>query len=244
MIDLSIRYQVAIFGSFEDISPKPDTLKYFIDSFSDKELIPVTAQEINLLNPTNPINRLSLKSTDEVWSIEFSSSRIDIIKSNKDVGVVDMNTLDIFLEEAKKIVDVINTRFPKKFNRLSLVTRYLLPEMTKDSIAAIFHKNCNTINFFKEYEPVEWKNRVVTRIPITIQDEENINVISEINRIIGNLKINSQNQEIDRVELKFDINTFQGSTEFRFTITELIKFLDFALSLESDLKDQYEKMLN
>lgn len=244
MIDLSIRYQVAMFGNFEDISPKPETLKYFIDSFLDKELIPVTIQEVNLLNPTNPINRLSLKSQDEVWSIEFGSNRLDIQKSNKDVGVTDMNSLKIFLEEVKKIAEIINNKFPKKFNRLSLVTRYLLPEMSKEEITEIFHKTNNTIDFFKDNEPVEWKNRVVARIPVKIQDEETMNVISELNRIKGNLKVNSNIQAIDRVELKFDINTYQGLTEFRFSYNELIQFIDFAFNIESNLKEQYEKILS
>lgn len=244
MIDLSIRYQVAMFGNFEDISPKPDTLKYFIDSFLDKELIPVTVQEVNLLNPTNPINRLSLKSSDEVWSIGFGSNRVDIQKNNKDVGVTDMNSLKSFLDEVKKITEIINNKFPKKFNRLSLVTKYLLPEMTKEEITGIFRKNNNPIDFFKENEPVEWKNRVVTRIPVKIQEEETVNVISELNRIKGNLKINSKIVAIDRVELKFDINTYQGLTEFRFTHNELLQFIEFAFELESNLKDQFEKTLN
>lgn len=245
MIDINLRFQLAVFGSYEDISPKPDTLKYLIDAFADKELIPTTVQELDLANPLNPINRLSLKSTDEVWSVDFGANRIDIQKNNKDVGIVNMGELKQFLEEAKHIVEVIEKKFPKKHNRLAIVTRYLMKAMTKEEISNIFHKNVNTIDIFKQSEPIEWNNRVVTRIQKKLSDkEEIINVIAELNRIKGNLKINSKNEEVDRVELRIDINTYQGITDYRFEFADIVSFVEEANKLENKIKTDYIDLLS
>lgn len=245
MIDINLRFQLAMFGSYEDIAPKPDTLKYFIDAFAHKELIPTTVQEFDLVNSLSPINRLSLKSADEVWSIDFSANRIDIQKNNKDVGVVDMGELNQFLEETKQIVKIINKKFPKKHNRLAIVSRYLLKQMTKEEISEIFYKNVNTIEIFKQSEPIEWNNRVVTRIQQKISEsEEVINVIAELNRIKGNLIINSKNEVIDRVELRFDINTYQGTTDYRFELKDLVAFVEESAKIENNLQNEYINLLS
>ncbi|MFY7665981.1 hypothetical protein [Flavobacterium sp.] len=244
MIDINLRFQLALFGNYEDISPKPDTLKYLIDAFADRELIPTTVQELDLVNPLNPINRLSLKSTDEVWSIDFGADRIDIQKNNKDIGVVTMGDFKEFLEEAKIIVELIDKRFPKKHNRLAVVSRYLLKKMTSKEMSELFYKNVNTIEIFKVNEPIEWNNRVVTRVKKKIsENEEIINIVADFNRIKGNLFINSNNEIIDRAELRFDINTYQGTTDFRFEFKDLISFVDQAASIEDKLQQDYINLL-
>jgi hypothetical protein len=244
MIDINLKYQIAIFGVFEDITPNSDTLKYLIETFADKELIPTTFQELNPIIPDQIINRLSLKSSDDVWTIEFSSNRIDIIKSNTNFGVTKMNSVSEFVNDVKDIIKKINDKFPKKYNRLALVTRHLLKEMSIEEMSSIYHKTVKTVETYQKSEPVEWNNRVVARIPVLIKNEETFNIISEINRIKGNLKINSKLQKIDRVELKFDINTFQAITEYRFDFEDLIIFLDNALKIEENLELEYLKLIS
>ncbi|MDI9313021.1 MAG: hypothetical protein QM535_22615 [Limnohabitans sp.] len=244
MIDLNLKYQIAIFGVFEDITPNSDTLKYLIETFADKELIPTTFQELNPLIPDQIINRLSLKSSDDVWTIEFSSNRIDIIKSNTNFGVTKMNSVSEFINDVKDIIKKINDKFPKKYNRLALVTRHLLKEMSIEEMSSIYHKTVKTVETYQKSEPVEWNNRVVARIPVLIKNEETFNIISEINRIRGNLKINSKLQIIDRVELKFDINTFQAITDYRFDFEDLKIFLDKALEIEENLELEYIKLIS
>ncbi len=241
MKDIDLRYQTVLFGNFEDIGPKPDVLKYFIDKFSDKELIPTTFQE---LTPHGPINRFSLITSDEVWSIGFSINRLDIQKTNKNVGVTEMGNLERFILDIKGIVKVIHDKFPRKFNRLSLVTRYLLKQMDGKEFSAIYHKLNNSIDIYKKNEIANWKNRTVARIPFKIGEKEELfNVISEINRIKGTLNINSKVENIDRVELHFDLNTFQGNTDYRFNYDLYNSFLDVACNLESELKTEYIEFL-
>lgn len=241
MRDIDLRYQTVLFGNFEDIGPKPDVLKYFIDRFSDKELIPTTFQE---LTPQGPINRFSLITSDEVWLLEFTSNRLDIQKTNKNVGVTAMGTLEQFILDIKGMIIVIDDKFPRKFNRLSLVTRHLLKPMDAKKFSAVYSKLNNSIEIYKKNEIADWKNRTVSRIPYKVGDEEELfNVISEIKRTKGTLNINSKVENIDRVELHFDINTYQGNTDYRFDYKLFESFLDVAYKLETELKAEYLEFL-
>ncbi|TVR82966.1 MAG: hypothetical protein EA412_01210 [Chitinophagaceae bacterium] len=241
MKDIDLRYQTVLFGNFEDIGPKPETLKYFIDKFSDKELIPTTFQE---LTPQGPINRFSLITSDEVWLLEFSSNRLDIQKTNKNVGLTKMGTLEQFIIDIKRMIKIIDEKFPRKFNRLSLVTRYLLKPMVDKEFSVIYNKLNNSIDIYKNNEIADWKNRTVSRIPYQVdKSEELFNVISEIKRTKGTLSINSKVEKIDRVELHFDINTYQGNTDFRFDCNLFDSFIDVAYKLESELKTKYLKFI-
>lgn len=248
MIDINLQFHLAMFGSYEDIAPKPDTLKYFIDEFADKELVPTSVQGLGLAFQEQslvPINRLSLKSADEVWSIDFRGNRIDIRKTNKNVGVVDMGDFKQFLEEAKHIAKIIEHKFPKTHNRFGAVSKYLMGQMTKEEISNVFHKGVKTIGIFEQNEPMEWSSRVVTKVKQQISvTEETFNVMAELNRTKGNLKINSKNEIIDRVELLFDINTYEGVTDYRFGIEDLVSFTDKANEIENLLKSDYIKLLS
>lgn len=234
---INIKYQVVLFGNFEDISPKPDNLKYFIELFSDKELIPTTYQEIG---PGGAVNRFSLTDTDQVWLIQFGSNRLDIQYTNKNVGVINFLSLDQFISETKSMIESITNKFSKKFNRLSLVTRTLMDEMSPEQLDDIYHRLNNSIDLYKENRISDWNTRTVSRIPYVFGDNnETFNVISDIKRVKGHIQINSKKTEIDRIELNFDLNTFQGNTEYRFDSSDFTSFADLTYKLESELKTKY-----
>lgn len=241
MIDIDLKYQAALFGSYEDISPTPHNIKYFLDKFEDKGLIPSTFQEFG---PNGAINRFNLSSDDQVWVIEFSSTRIDISKTNKNVGVTEMGFLDQFIKEVYEIVSIINAKFPKKHHRLSLITRYLLPPMDSESMTEIYTKLSNPIALYKEHAIAEWTSRTVSRINYHIGEKEELfNVISQVKRTIGTLTFDSKIEHVDRIELQFDINTYQGNTEYRFDLDTYHKFLDTVTKIESRLKEDYIKLI-
>jgi hypothetical protein len=241
MIDINLKYQVVLFGSYEDIAPNPETIKYFIEKFSDKGLIPTTFQE---LSPNGVINRFSLASSDGKWLIEFSSNRIDINKTNKDIGVTDIGEINQFIVEIQEIVGIINEKFPKKHNRLSLITRYLFSEMDDKTMSSIYTKLNNTIELYKKHPIADWNNRAVSRVAYNIGDvSELFNIISEVKRTIGNHSFNSKIQKIDRVELMFDLNTYQGNTDYRFDLNSVNMFLNTVTEIESNLKENYIKLI-
>lgn len=243
------QFQVILFGNFEDIAPKPDTLKYFIEQFADKEVIPTTRQEIDFSKPGVITNRVGLVSNDGLWSIDFGKNRIEIQKNSPDVDTMLIGEIQEFIKEAKKIVKVINTRFPKKFNRFALISASLTPKLASSDITKLFNKINSPIKLFEDKEIVEWNNRAVARHITGIKVEEIFNLIADISRIksdtMPNFKVdNSKDDKLDRIELKFDINTHQGTTDYRFDLSELKKFLDVACKLENQMKQEYSKILN
>lgn len=240
MID--IKFQVVLYGTYGDILPKPDNIKYFIDSFSEKELIPTTWQEIG---PNGPVNRFSLTNSDESWLIEFGSNRIDIFHTNKDVGKTDFLDLDSFVTEARSIAEIIQGKFPKKHNRLALVTRVLLDEMTQEAHDEVYRKLNSTISVYNENSIADWNSRVVSRVPYEFDGlNETFNVISNVKRTKGNLIIESKKTEVDRIELHFDINTFQGNTDYRFELDQIDSFLKQAVTIEKELKNEYLELIS
>lgn len=242
MIDINLKYHSALFGPMDDISPKPDVLKYFISAFADKDFIPTTIQE---LSPAGVKKLLALKTSDNVWSIEFGSKRIDISKTDRDIGNSDFGDKKDFTEEVRDIIKIIFEKYPKKLNRISFVTHYLLKEMSEQEMKDVFNHLIIPVGIHKEHSPIEWNSRIVSRINKEInQKEELLNVITEVNRIRGKLKIESKQKQIDRVQLKFDINTFQGNTEYRFSNEEIESFYSVSNELEDSLVNSYVDLLS
>lgn len=239
---INIKYQLVLFGSYGEILPKPDNIKYFMDAFSDKELIPTTFQEIG---PEGALNRFSLTNSDESWLIEFGSNRIDIFHTNKNVGVTDFLDLPDFIKNTNEIINAIQKKFPNKHNRLSFVTRALFEEMSMEQHDSVYHKLNNSISVYNDNPIVDWNSRTVSRINYEFDGlNETFNVISTIKRTKGNLTIESEKTEVDRLELHFDINTFQGNTDYRFEAKEIASFLNQAASVEQDLREKYIKLIN
>lgn len=242
MIDINLRFQAVLFGPWEEISPKPDVLTYFINEFSDKELIPTNFQEFT---PIGLVNRLSLMSSDDLWKIDFTSNRIDIVKNNLAVDSSDFGDLRTFVSEAIKIIEKILKRYPKKSNRISLISTYLLKEMDIERINEVYYKLFNTIKLYKNNPVANWRNRTVARINKKILDKtELLNVISDVAYSKKTLKEDGVNKNFERIELKFDNNTYQGNTEYRFGLDEIKSFYEVALLSEHDLVKSYLKLIN
>lgn len=237
MEKINLNYQAAIFVNATDIGPKPDTLSYFITEFADKELVPGTFQEIG---PTGVMERFNLKDSKGMWNIEFSSSRIDIIKTNSNIGVTEMGSVEEFRDQVFKIVDIIFNKYPRKANRLAFVTTHITNELSQKQFSVIFNKLFNPIPTYKKNDRTEWGARMVSRISKGFNNITELhNFISEINRIKGNLNIKSSIKNIERLQIKLDINTFQGNTDYRFEVNDIKAFYNEAISWERNLKEEY-----
>ena len=233
---INLKYQAAMFVNAVDISPKPDTLTYFITAFADKELVPGTFQEIG---PTGILERFNLKDSKGIWNIEFSSNRIDIIKTNANIGVTEMGSHAEFNSEVSKCIDIIFKKFPKKANRLAFVTTHIITELSQVEISSIFNKLFNPIPTHRDNERSEWGSRMVSRINKEFNKRTELhNFLTEINRIKGNLIIDSKIKNVERLQIKLDINTFQGNTEFRFKIKDLKAYYDEVVNWEQTLREE------
>jgi len=233
---INIKYQAALFLDATDIAPKPDTLTYFINEFSKKELIPGTFQEIG---PTGVTERFNLKDSNGIWNIEFSSGRIDIIKTNANIGKTEIGTIEEFKNEVDNFLDVIFSKFPKKVHRLAFVTTHLIIGLDADGYSKVFNKIFNPIPTYKDNERSEWGARMVSRIENEFNKKKELhNVITEINRVSGNLNIESTVKNIERIQIKFDLNTFQGNNENRFDLDDMKSYFDEAVKWENKLREE------
>ncbi len=236
------KFQAVVFANAYDITPQPETLTYFIEAFKDKGLIPATFQEIG--NKGIEL-RFSLKSADDIWNIEFGTKRIDITKTNVDVGVSDMKDLKSFIADVSHINKVIFDKFPNKANRISLVTTYFSEIMKSNEVDQVFPKLFKTIQFYQENQPAEWRQRYTAKINDKINEkEEEINFISEIIRLRGNVVMESKDVDYDGIVLKFDINTSHDNHEFRFNYDDFDPFYNYALKWIEDMTEHFENFIN
>lgn len=240
MID--IQYRVGLFGSYDEVLPNPNNIKYFVESFSDKQLIPIIFQEF--APNGDKVDRLSLANSDRSWLVQFGFNRMDIYHTNMDVGVTNFLTLNNFILGVNNIVKIIQEKFPRKHHRLALLTKVVFDEMDAKKHDEIYRKLNNTISVYNENPIADWNTRTGSRISYEFDGlNEMFNVVSNVRRVKG-LTIKSQNTKADRVELDFDINTYQGNTDYRFEKSQIASFLDQSVKVERDLREQYIELIN
>ncbi|MFH0924889.1 MAG: hypothetical protein V1872_04540 [bacterium] len=233
MIDTIVKYQASIFVNAKDITPSPDNITNLINIFRDREFIPNTFNEIA---PTSlePQTRLLLTNSTNEWKILFASSRIDIEKIAIEPKGNNMGELSVFCADVIDFFGRILTKYNKKSNRLSLSTNFLLKEMTDVMLSNIYLKLFKPSKFYQQNSPFEWDWRSVSRVPIKELKDE-LNVISNIKRIRGNLKTKTVVEPFDRIEISLDINTIKENSEHRFELNQIKKFYEYVLKLHNDM---------
>jgi hypothetical protein len=242
MIDKPGNYEVNFFGLMEDITPTPENISKFMSIFIDKGLLPSTIKEIT---PLGQVQRLKFSTQNDDWIILFLNNRISIIltplvpKETDDLLISFINDSIIFIE---KILDFT----PRKFNRISLATSGIIRELSINSMESIFNRICNTIPFYKENSPVEWNTRWVGRSKLNNKNYSNeiVNSITSVSRIQGQLVESDALIPMDRIELAFDINTYQKNTDLRFDFTSIKNILPELLLIRNQLLSELEEVVN
>lgn len=216
MKNIDLRYQIALFGNFDDVTPNINTIKYFIDVYSDRDLIPNQYHEVSLDAVTgagSKGNRLSLTSEDQSFNIRFGFDRMDVMLTNNNINVTTMKERDAFIDDFKNIYDHINSKFPKKIKRIGLVSQYLISGVDLSQVASSFFK----LTKFHEKPPlIEFNNKIVNRTTIDVPEEEILNVAGELRWLKTNLQINNKNEAFEGLLFATDINTIPENAEYRF----------------------------
>ncbi len=238
MIDCKLRYQASVFVQTHDIRPTPDTTTTLIDIFRDKELIPSTFHEISATSP-KPETRLSLSSESGEWNVNFPSMRVNVTKRPTDLKGTNLGDVDAFCLEATRMLDKILERFKKKANRLALITEYLLNEMAESELENAYSKLFKPLKFYAEVSPFEWNWRSASKkaFKSTILDEQ-LNIITSINRIKGQLGTATDSVSFDRLQLLLDINTNPDNREYRFETEHVDAFFGEIHKLHKSLLDE------
>ncbi|MBC6399464.1 MAG: hypothetical protein GDA42_00095 [Ekhidna sp.] len=239
----NLRFQVVLFGNFDDIIPNPETIKYFLESYADRNLIPNQFQEVNIdavsgINSTN--NRLCLTSGDQSWDIRFSFDRMDAILTNANIGVTAMEDRDSFIKSFSDIYSKFNSRFPRKVKRIGFVCQHLLSDVSVDDVAKKINKSTA---FYKETAPTGFNNLVVNKTSVRIPEEELINVSSELRWIKTNLKIENRDQAFEGLLYATDINTIAENVEYRLDKKGITNFLSESTTITARINDEYFNLL-
>jgi hypothetical protein len=245
MIETNLKYQAVIFVINEDIIPNAKVIQKLMgEVFDGFDLIPNTFFEVSNLNP-QPAARLRFASVNNEWSISFGSNRLDIEKLPVDPKGENLGELKSFCETTVKIIERLFAVFPKKANRLSLVTEGLFKELPEDILYKIYCKLFTPPKILVENKPTEWNFRSVVKLTKSISNkQEEVNFIGGINRVTGsvlNLVNFNTTNFIDKIQLTTDINTSQHDKEFRFD-TESVK--DFYSNVHLWTEELRKEILN
>lgn len=244
MIDVRMKYQASAFIQAQSIIPTPDIIKTLMDLFKDKELIPNTFQEIGLGSP-QPQVRLRLSSPSNEWTVNFPSIRVYIEKNPTDPKGVNLGEVDGFCNDATDFIERILSRFKKKANRLSLVTNFLLAEMSDSELSEAYLRLFKPPTFYVETPPFEWNWRTVSKKAFELEGlDETLNVITSVNRVKGEFGTAEERVPFDRLRIGFDINTVPDNEEYRFEKHHLVSFYDHVFDLHKHLLAEMEGYLH
>ena len=244
MIAVPRKYMASYFGNFSDVQPSAETIPIFLKMFADIGLLPTTFTEIGL-PASGPKIRLRLASPDNLWIIDFATLRVSITKNQTKSFNQELGTPEDFAHDACDFLSRILADFPKKGNRLSLVTEGFMDEMTEDRLQKAYTLITVPFEFYKGNIPVNWMSRAVARVMVDLCDsKEKLNVICQIGRVQGEIPLISGIHSFDRINVNLDINTYQGNTDTRFDLRSVKPFSDIALRIRNDLVSQIKERLN
>jgi hypothetical protein len=242
---VNLKYQVIAFGNYNDVIPSAENMKFFLENFSDKGLIPNQVQEINL-NVGNgdlkneTITRLALTSQDKSWNILFNSQRLEISLTNVSFKSDELFTLEYFIKETTQILEKISEKFSKKHNRIGFTTQTLVDKLENKTT----YKKFNTpLSYFSEELPIQWSNKFAFRKIIKIPNSEIINISSDFSWIKAKIGQNNKNVDFEGILANIDINTLSENNDNRFNITEINKFISSAHSIEQEIISQFLKTI-
>ncbi|MBE7653933.1 hypothetical protein [Tenacibaculum finnmarkense] len=238
---VNLKYQVIAFGNYNDVIPSAENMKFFLENFSDKGLIPNQVQEINvnvgngdLKNET--ITRLALTSQDKSWNILFNNQRLEISLTNVAFKSDELFTLEFFIKETSQILEKISEKFTKKHNRIGFTTQTLVDKLDNKTT----YKKLNTpLPYFSEELPIQWSNKFAFRKIIKIPNPEIINISSDFSWIKAKIGQNNKSVDFEGILANIDINTLSENNDNRFNITEIRDFISNANSIEKEIKNQF-----
>ena len=234
------------FGFFvpHGITAQPETIVKLTNEFKDWNLLPSTVQSLQLNNiqPLSTVMQLQLISPKRDLIIDFEPIRYNI-KFNA-VPEKPVPAIEEFSLKVSKIINLLNRITPYKANRLSFVTRCFCKKMSIKEIDSVNSKIFNLPTLFKDNIPVEWSTRQIIRKEIAFNGKkELINIILDINKVQLLTLEGIKNIPEDRIELGFDINTYQLNQSQRFDSDDVTPFISSAEKIMKEIEQDIQKVI-
>ena len=241
-MSIIMNVQYSVFSN-NRIEPTPDTVNGILaglNSLGKYVFIPsmIAGQNIDLLaGKVNPVNNISFVTIDQRVQIACMNDRIDVLingtNSNQNVSIEDHI---IFARQALTVIMENNHIYS---NRLALNVSVLSDVINGPVQAtALGRKLCSTLGFYEGRSLEEWSSRVNSRIPIQIDSEEVLNVITEISSVFDSAV------EKKRFLCHMDINTIFENSGYRFSSGSLERFDNEAIKIVAGIKQSFEEANN
>jgi hypothetical protein len=239
MIDINMSYQLILFSNYGELSATSENTMKLMSLFNDYGLLPTTIQELSNTNPT-PILRPRFVAPDGGLSITILSQNITIESSYNGTP----ETIETFVEKASKILDLFMREHPNKGKRIALITKSILSEMPSELLDSIYYKISKPINFYAEKGPFEWSLRSVGRLNYTLAaTQEDINAITTVSRVQGQINQDGTLKDLDRISFDFDINTITQNEGTRFSYQEVKDFIQQAMRTRTEITIEMERLI-
>ncbi|MCM3611679.1 hypothetical protein M4S82_10485 [Planococcus sp. MERTA32b] len=245
MTNLNLFYQVNVFGNFNSIDVSPENTYKIMTLFRDYNLIPNNFQEFNPSVNINPVIRPSFSSPNGEWIIEVASNKLKVQQNS--ISPSSSNTLNIekFSESVSQILNLFLNEFPVKSNRISLVTKTILPALSEEKLDSLYNIFIAQIPFYQQAAPFEWNIRSVGRINFELEGtNESINTITDIGRVQGQMVENNRVTDFDRMSIDFDINTIAENQSTRFEFSSVHEFLVAAIKSRNQILNEVELIIH
>jgi len=243
MIEHLIYYQFGFFAPNTHLQPKPDIIGRLLEAFKDKGFIPTTAQELQIGPAIKTRLQLQFTSPNGEWNLAFEPHRALLKKEN--VAGTGIGSPEDFCNEANEIFNQLLKVNPFTGTRLSYATKGLLPELNPAKLDEVNKRLLNHISFYEEHPPYQWTTRNVAKFDVSLGEmTETLNVITDINRVQGTIARDTGPLSFDRIEIGFDINTYQENTIPRFTTNHVGLFLREAVKQSQNIMVEIKGKLN
>jgi hypothetical protein len=243
MIEHVKHYQFGFFAPNTQIEPRPEIIGRLLEAFKDKGFIPTTMQELQIGPAITTRLQLQFTSPNGEWNLAFEPHRA-LLKKENVVGT-GIGSPEDFCREANEIFNRLLKVNPFTGTRLSYATQGLLPELNPAKLDEINNRILNLLPFYTANPPYQWTTRNVARCDVNLGEmTETLNVITDINRVQGTIVRKTEPLSFDRIEIGFDINTYQENTALRFTADHVGLFLQEAVKTSQDIMGEIERALN
>lgn len=247
MIDYPTRYQFGFYAPDTHKEPDPEIIGRLLDAFKNKGFIPTTEQEFQIVTdpPARPTTRLQLQFTSpgQEWNLAFEPHRLLLKKEN--VPETEMGSARDFCKETEEVFRLLLDAIPFSGTRLSFASNGLLAEMSPQELVDANKRILNSIPFYARNCAHQWTTRNVARVDVSLGEKtETLNVITDINRVQGTIPRDGEPVPFDRIQIAFDINTYQEKNEQRFGVEDVGLFLKIALEKSERILEEIERKLN
>jgi hypothetical protein len=231
---------------FHGIVGTPDWVGKLSPGFASLEMMPSLVPRPNIYlglgeQPAN-LQQLNFVTEQKDIIVTFESDRyiiqMQVIPNQK------LPEFEDFIDMVNSIVKTINEIVEGKAKRIAFVTTGLCKKMEAEQLNVIHKKLFNLPKEFMKNDVVEWNSRQVYRTNKDINGKnELLNVILNINRIKLIRNSDDKPKPYDRIEVGFDINTFQGNTSQRFSVADVICFLNEAAAIKNTLEESLQEII-